>query len=95
MVVGYGIVTFRLYDCRSLKEKRSVVKSIINRIQNRFNVSVAEVGDNDIHQKAQIGFAVVGNDKKWINSIMDRLLDMAHEFEAASVVDTEMEIMTL
>ncbi|MFZ3048168.1 MAG: DUF503 domain-containing protein [Desulfatirhabdiaceae bacterium] len=95
MVVGYGILTLRLYDCHSLKEKRSVVKSFIGRIQSHFKMSVAEVGDNDIHQKAQIGFALVGNDRRLINSIMDRILEMAHEFDAAEVVDSEMEIMTL
>ncbi len=59
MVVGLGIITFRLHDCRSLKGKRKVVKSIISRLRNNFNVSAAEVGANDIYQRAEIGFALV------------------------------------
>jgi uncharacterized protein YlxP (DUF503 family) len=95
MVVGYGIITFRLHDCRSLKEKRSVVKSVIHQIQNRFNVSIAEVGANDIHQTAEIGFALVGNSGPMVNSKMDKILNFAHDMPAAQVINSEMEMMRL
>lgn len=95
MVVGYGIITFRLRDCRSLKEKRSVVKSVIRQIQNRFNVSVAEVGANDIHQMAEIGFALVGNSGPLVNSKMDQILNLASDLRLAEVVNSEMEMMRL
>ena len=42
MVVGVGHIVFRVYPCRSLKEKRKVVKAIVARIRNHFNASVAE-----------------------------------------------------
>jgi hypothetical protein len=95
MVVGYGIIVFRLEGCFSLKEKRSVVKSIVSRIQNQFNISIAEVGANDIHGRAEIGFAMVGNDQRVINSKMDKVLNMAEELHLAEVIDTEMEIMVI
>jgi uncharacterized protein YlxP (DUF503 family) len=95
MVVGYGIITFRLHDCRSLKEKRSVVKAIVHQIQNQFNASVAEVGANDIHQTAEIGFSLVGNNGPVINSKMDKILNLAHELRMAQVIDSEMEMMRL
>lgn len=95
MVVGYGIIKFRLYDCHSLKEKRSAVKSVVNRIQNHFNVSVAEVGANDIHQLAEIGFALVGNSSQLVNSKMDKILNLAYEHKAVEVINSEMEIMQL
>jgi uncharacterized protein len=95
MVVGYGIITFRLQDCRSLKEKRSAVKSVIHQIQNHFNVSVAEVGANDIHQLAEIGFALVGNNGPLVNSKMDKILNFAHELRVAQVINSEMEMMRL
>ena len=58
MVVGTGLITLRLHDCRSLKGKRKIVKSMINRLRNNFNASIAEVGSNDIYQKAEIGFSL-------------------------------------
>ncbi|MFC1858761.1 DUF503 domain-containing protein [Thermodesulfobacteriota bacterium] len=95
MVVGLGNMTFRLHDCRSLKGKRKIVKSIINRVRNTFNASVAEVGSNDVHQRAEIGFAVVGNNRMVINSKIDKIFNMADEMMLAEMIDTEMEIFNL
>ncbi|OGP60906.1 MAG: hypothetical protein A2V65_05690 [Deltaproteobacteria bacterium RBG_13_49_15] len=95
MVVGYGMITFRIHDCRSLKEKRKVVKSIIAGLQNHFNASVAEVGANDLHQKAEIGFALIGNDHQLINSKIDKMINLADELGLAEIIDTESEIVHL
>jgi len=95
MVVGIGIITFRLHDCRSLKGKRKVIKSIISRMRNNFNASVAEVGSNDIHQRAEIGFSLVGNDKTLINSKIDKIFNMVDGLGLAEIIDTEMEIINL
>ena len=95
MVVGSGIITFRLHDCRSLKSKRKIVKSIISRLRNNFNVSVAEIGSNDIYQKAVIGFALVGNNRKVINSKIDKIFNFADELNLAEIIDSEMEIINL
>jgi uncharacterized protein YlxP (DUF503 family) len=95
MVVGLGTITFRLHDCRSLKGKRKIVKSIISRLRNNFNVSVAEVGSNDIHQKAVIGFSLVGNNRKVINSKIDKIYNLAEELNLAEIIDSEMEIINL
>jgi uncharacterized protein YlxP (DUF503 family) len=95
MVVGIGIITFRLHDCRSLKGKRKIVKSIISRMRNSFNASVAEVGSNDIHQRAEIGFSLVGNNKALINSKIDKIFNMVDGLGLAEIIDTEMEIINL
>ncbi len=95
MVVGTGLVTLRLHDCRSLKAKRKIVKSMISRLRNNFNASVAEVGSNDIYQKAEIGFSMVGNDAALINSKVDKIFNLAEDIGLAEIVDTEMEIIHL
>lgn len=95
MVVGLGVLTFRLHDCRSLKAKRSIVKAIISRIRNNFNASVAEVGANDIHQQAQIGFTLAGSDSGVINAKIDKMLNFVEDLGLAELVDSEMEIMHL
>lgn len=95
MVAGLGIITFRLHDCRSLKGKRKIVKSIIAQLRNHFNVSVAEVGANDIHQRAVIGFAMVGNNRGVINSKIDKIFNLVDDLNLAEVVDSEMEIINL
>lgn len=95
MVVGVGRVVYRIHDCRSLKGKRKVVKAIIARLRNQFNASVAEVGANDIHQRAEIGFSMVGNDRAVINSKVDKFCNMAEDLGLAEVIDMEMEIISL
>ena len=95
MVLGTGIITFRLHDCRSLKGKRKVVRAIVSRLRNNFNASVAEVGSNDVHQRAEIGFSLVGNDKAVINSKIDKMINLAEDLGLAEIIDTEMEIMHL
>ena len=95
MVVGLGIIVFRIHDCRSLKEKRRIVKSIIRRMQNHFNVSVAEVGAQDIYQKSEIGFSLVGSDRRVVNSKIDKIINMVEQLGLAEVVNSEMEIINI
>jgi hypothetical protein len=95
MVVGVGLITFRLHECHSLKEKRRIVKTVIARMRNNFNASVAEVADNDVHQRAVVGFSLVGNDSAVINSKIDKMFNLAEELGLAEVVDTEMELISL
>jgi uncharacterized protein YlxP (DUF503 family) len=95
MVVGIGIITLRLHGCRSLKGKRRIVKSIINQLRNNFNASVAEVGSNDVYQKSEIGFSLVGNDKKMLNSKIDKIFNMTDAMGLAEIVDLEMEIFNI
>lgn len=95
MVVGVGRVVYRIHDCRSLKGKRKIVKAIIMRLRNHFNASVAEVGANDNHRRAEIGFCMVGNDRAVINSKVDKLFNMAEDLRLAETIDMEMEIISL
>lgn len=95
MVAGLGVITFRLHDCRSLKGKRKVVKSIITQLRNNFNVSVAEVGSNDVYQRAVIGFALVGNNRMVINAKIDKIFNLADELGLAEMIASEMEILNI
>lgn len=95
MVVGIGIITLRLHECHSLKGKRKIVKSIIGQLRNNFNASVAEVGANDIYQRAEIGVSLVGNTKNLINSKLDKIFNLVDALGLAEIIDTEMEIITL
>jgi len=95
MVIGIGTLILRLHGCRSLKEKRSIVKAYISRIRNSFNAAVAETGANDIHQRAEIGFAVVGNNGAAINAKLDKIINFAEDVGLAEVTDADLEIITL
>jgi len=95
MVVGMGVLIFRLHGCRSLKAKRSVVKSMVHQIRNQFNASVAEVGANDVYEQANIGFTLAGSDHQVINAKIDKLINFVDDLGLAELVDSEMEILHL
>ena len=95
MIVGIGSVELYIRECRSLKGKRKVVKSIIARLRNNFNASVAEVGANNVHQQALIGFALMGNDHAVINSKLDKMVNLVESLGLAEIVGSDMEIIHL
>ncbi|MGP8154194.1 MAG: DUF503 domain-containing protein [Smithella sp.] len=95
MVIGYGIINLRISESGSLKEKRSVLKKILKRTQNAFNVSIAETGNLDNYKLAEIGFAVVGNDSRYINGKVDQLLMFIDNLHAAEVLNSKIEIMVV
>ena len=95
MTVGIVRVVFRLHGNQSLKEKRRVVKSLIDKSRHRFNVSVAEVGDQDVHQRAIIGVAVIGSDGRVLNSLLDRIVAFMESLGLAELVEHDMELIPL
>lgn len=95
MVIGFGTVMLRMADCHSLKEKRKVIKSIITRSRNNFNISIAEISLNDVYQQAEIGFSMVGNDRRVINSKLDKLFEFIDNLRLADIIDTSLEILTI
>ncbi len=95
MVVGVGTIKLKLFGVASLKGKRKIVKSMVARIANRFNASVAETDLNDNLEWGKIGFSVVGNDPRVINSKIDKIFNMADKMGVAYIADTAMEIIHL
>ena len=93
MIVGTCLITLRISWASSLKEKRMVVKSLIDRMKNKFNISVAEVEHQDNHKKAVIGFACVTNETSHANSIIDKVLDFVENNSEAEVEETFIEIL--
>ncbi|MFH1134759.1 MAG: DUF503 domain-containing protein [Pseudomonadota bacterium] len=93
--MGVLKVTMRIPENASLKGKRKVVKSLLGRIKSRFNVAAAEVESNDLWQRAEIGVAVVGNDGRFINSVLDKILDYIERETEAEVTDSQMDIMNV
>jgi uncharacterized protein YlxP (DUF503 family) len=95
MVVGVGTVDLYLPGVHGLKEKRSVIRRVVERTRNRFPVSVAEVDNLDLHQKATIGFAVVSNDARLADSVLNRVMDYIEELHLAQVTRADLEVLHL
>ncbi|OGO53241.1 MAG: hypothetical protein A2148_01765 [Chloroflexi bacterium RBG_16_68_14] len=93
MTVGVCRITLRLPENGSLKGKRQVVRSLTTRLRNKFNVAVAEVGDNDRWQIATIGVTCVSNDARHAQEMLDHVVAFVqHTRLDAELLDSEIEV---
>jgi len=87
-------LTLAIPESGSLKAKRQILRRITDRLKARFNVAVAEVEDNDLWQKATIGLAVVGNERRHVNEQMDKIIHSVEEMYVAPLISREIEILS-
>jgi uncharacterized protein len=92
MVIGSLTLKLAVFESTSLKDKRRVISSLKQRLSNRFNASVAEVGSLDHRQQAELGVAVVGNDGRFVESCLDKIVDYVRLDRSASLVSYETEM---
>ena len=77
----------------SLKDKRQVVKSVLSIIRNKFNVSAAEIDHLDSHRRADLAFACVSNDKIFVNSMLDKVVDHVESNPLCEIVDYSIDFV--
>jgi len=92
MIVGTLEIHLRLDGCFSLKDKRQVLRSLMDKARRDFQVSIAEVADNDLWNVATIGVACIGNDATHVESILSKALD---HFDANPAIEIEQAIKQL
>lgn len=93
MIIGSCSLKLIIYGSRSLKDKRQILKSIIERIKSRFNVSIAEIDLNDKWQNAIIGFACVTNDTNHANQILSKVIKFIDEDGRVEILEENIEIL--
>jgi uncharacterized protein YlxP (DUF503 family) len=93
MVVGVCHIGLIIHDNHSLKGKRQVLKKVVAKVKNRFNVSVAEIGSHDLWQRAEIGLSAVGNDRAFINSLLDKVVDFIENLHIVEITDHDIELI--
>lgn len=93
MVVGILSLELHLPMVSSLKEKRSILKSLKDQLRNRFNIAVAEVDANDKWQLASIGVAAIGSDRQHIDASLQHVADWVRESRLVDLIRVEMELL--
>lgn len=93
MIIGTCEVTFRAEWVSSLKEKRMVVKSLVEKTRHKFNVSIAEVDKQEAHQIIVLGFACVSNERRHAESMLQNILDFMENHTEAELLFAETEIL--
>lgn len=94
MVIGILQVELAIEHAESLKDKRSVVRSLKDRLHREHQVSVAEVDALEEHRRAMLGIAIVGSDVSYIQSVLDRIVDKLREGRDFVLADQDVQILT-
>jgi uncharacterized protein YlxP (DUF503 family) len=93
MFVGIGLLRIVIHQSSSLKGKRQVVKSILGKVRSKFDVSIAEVDDNDKWQICSLGLTVVSNDAGHAHKMLETINDYIENLYLAEVTSFSVEIL--
>jgi uncharacterized protein YlxP (DUF503 family) len=93
MRIGVAVVELHVHGSRSLKEKRGVVRSIIQRLRNRYNLSVAEVAGQETWQRALLGISLVGSEAPKVRRNLEAAIDFIDSLHLAEIRSSESEIL--
>ncbi len=93
MVLAYAVFDLHLPGCRGLKEKRMIVRSLKARIRNQFEVSAAEVGSQDLLQRAELGVAAVGPDQQPLDALLQNILTFVEQNLEGELLDYRNEFI--
>ncbi|MDX2493879.1 MAG: DUF503 domain-containing protein [Desulfuromusa sp.] len=93
MIVGVIRVDLRLFDIHSLKQKRSQVSRLLNRLRSRFPLSVAEVGHLDLLQRAIIAASMVAGNESIVQSVFKNLEDELYSSGLVEIIDLDVEYL--
>lgn len=93
MIVGISSFELHLPSCRSLKEKRKVVKSLVDRIHQRYRVSVAETGFHDLHQRAEISLAAVATGEAEVERMLEEVRSLVDSTPEAFLTRWEPQLL--
>lgn len=92
MVVGTLRLEVHFPAADSLKAKRSIVNHVKERVRHRFNASIAEVGHQDLWQRATLGVAVVGESAPVLDRALHEILAVVEREDRLAVLDYEIEV---
>lgn len=93
MVIGICHIQLHIPESNSLKAKRQVIRRIKDRIRNKFNVSIAEVDNNDLWQRASLAIAIVNKDRKFANQVLSSIADKISQDNGVNILDYKIELI--
>ncbi|NQT94915.1 MAG: DUF503 domain-containing protein [Candidatus Omnitrophica bacterium] len=93
MVIGLLTVELHIPESNSLKAKRRVIKSLKDKLRNKFNASVAEIDHHDKWQLATLAICAVSNDKVYIDGALNKALNFIGELSGADITDYQIELL--
>jgi uncharacterized protein YlxP (DUF503 family) len=95
MIVAVARITLIIPENNSLKGKRKVVRSLIEKVRHRFDAAIAEVDSHDLWQRAELGLALVGNEEKMLHTRVQQVLHFMENLHLAEIIDSHLELVHL
>ncbi len=92
-VIGYLELEVQIPHAHSLKEKRAVVKRIVERLKGKFNVSVSEIGQQDKWQRSTIAVVTVGTSSKVVDATLEKSVEFVEELFPGAVLGYQKELL--
>ncbi len=93
MTIGFCRIDLYLPECASLKQKRGVLKGVIARTRNKFNVSVSELADHDRWQKAQLGVVIIAGESRYANRVLSQVVNAIEREDRLILIDYSLELI--
>jgi len=76
---------------RSLKDKRNIIKSLQDQLQNKFNLAVAELDNNELWKQTVLGIVTISNDRRYLESLTDKVIELIDEYHEVEIIDYAIE----
>lgn len=93
LYVGQCTLDLHVPNCQSLKEKRRIIKSIKERLKNRYNVSVCEFGDLSLWQRTQLGIVTCGNERTIVDSTIKTVINFLERVHTVTLLDVKQMVV--
>lgn len=93
MIIGIMEIELYIYEANSLKEKRRVIKSLIERLKSRYNISIAEISLCDTWNKSIIGLGIVSNSSTQINKVLSKVFEFIENDTRVEIIKHNIEIL--
>ena len=96
MIVGVMQFEIYMHSSRSLKDKRRIIKSITEKVKSKFqNLSVSEIGSQNLWKKSEIAIAIVSNDSQLVNSNLDLVLNYLKNNGSIEIIESKIEVLSI
>ena len=93
MIIGILELDLRFFSGNSLKEKRRLLKRLIFKIRNNFNVSVSEIGHQDLWQRTELGISLITTEMRFAQKVLNKILGLIEEERDISLINSKMEFL--
>lgn len=95
MIVGISTIEIFFPENQSLKDKRQLLRKIVEKTRARFSISIMEIDQNNLWQRAKIGFSVIGVKQDHVNKMIDNVHEYIESLYIGSIIDTKTEIIVM